>query len=133
MPFTTEFYLRSPSLPLVGITSTLEPDEIDCIHALCLQSDVRIFTVEFDPNDDVTEADVLGLDEVSKAALLGGTSDKMVYKLDVEPEESVSKAFDPDRFDGAQLEPTTVTPEGWRKVACTVCGYVLSRQVSVQL
>lgn len=43
MTITTEFVLRSPSLPLVSITETLRPDEIECIHALCLQSDVQKF------------------------------------------------------------------------------------------
>jgi predicted DNA binding protein len=43
---------------------------------------------------------------------LGKTSDKMVYKLTVKLEKSVSQAFAPD-FEGAQLEPTTITTGGW--------------------
>jgi predicted DNA binding protein len=112
MTITTEFVLRSPSLPLVSITDTLQPDEIECIHALCLQSNVQIFTVQFDHDDDVSEEDLLALDEVVETDSLGETSDKTVYKLTVELEESVSRAFAPD-FEGAQLEPTTITTEGW--------------------
>lgn len=112
MTITTEFVLRSPSLPLVSITETLQPDEIECTHALCLQPDVQIFTVLFDQDDGVSAGDLVALDEVVEADALGNTGEKSVYKLTVELEESVSKAFAPD-FDGAQLEPTTITTEGW--------------------
>lgn len=114
MAITTEFVLRSPSLPLVSITETLHPDEIECTHALCLQPDVQIFTVQFDQDDDISTEDLLTLEEVVETDLLGETGEMTVYKLTVELEESVSQAFAPD-FDGAQIEPTTITTEGWYK------------------
>lgn len=112
MTITTEFVLQSSSLPLVSITDTLQPDEIESIHALCLQPDVQIFSVQFDHDDGISEEDLLTLDEILEADLVGETSDKTVYKLTVELEESVSQAFAPD-FEGAELEPTTITNEGW--------------------
>ncbi|WP_254547232.1 helix-turn-helix domain-containing protein [Halomarina pelagica] len=112
MTITTEFVLRSPSLPLVSITNTLQPNELECIHALCLQPDVQIFTVQFDLDDGVSKEDLLPLDEVVEVDSLGETGDKAVFRLTVELKESVSRAFAPD-FEGAQLEPTTITTEGW--------------------
>lgn len=47
--------------------------------------------------------------------MLGETSDKVVYKLTVDVDESISAAFDPERFDGAPIEPTTITPQGWHE------------------
>lgn len=93
MTITTEFVLRSPSLPLVSITEILQPDEIECIHALCLQSDVQMCTVQFDHDDDVSEEDLLALNEVVETNSLGETSDKTVYKLTIELEEPVSQAM----------------------------------------
>jgi predicted DNA binding protein len=115
MAITTEFILSSPALPLVSITERLQPDEIECVHALCLQSDVRMFIVQIDPNDDVTEAELAAVDEIDETTVLGETSDKVVYKLTVDVDESISAAFDPDRFDGAPIEPTTITPQGWHE------------------
>ncbi|POG54058.1 helix-turn-helix domain-containing protein [Haloferax marisrubri] len=112
MAITTEFVLRSTSLPLVSIPTALQPDEVECVHALCLQPDVQIFTVQFEREDGVTKADLLSLDEIAAADAIGETADKDVYKLTVELAESVSKAFEPD-FEGAQLEPTVVTADGW--------------------
>ncbi|GAB3421319.1 hypothetical protein GCM10027435_24960 [Haloparvum alkalitolerans] len=56
----------------------------------------------------------MDLDEIMEAELVGETSDKTVYRLTVELEESVSQAFEPD-FEGVELEPTTVTTEGWHE------------------
>ncbi|ELZ95590.1 MULTISPECIES: helix-turn-helix domain-containing protein [Haloferax] len=114
MAITTEFVLRSTSLPLVSIPTALRPDEVECVHALCLQPDVQIFTVQFEREDGVTKADLLTRDEVVAADAIGETADKDVYKLTVELAESVSKAFEPD-FGGAQLEPTVVTADGWHE------------------
>ncbi|QLH77134.1 helix-turn-helix domain-containing protein [Halosimplex rubrum] len=115
MAITTEFILSSPVLPLVSITERLPPNEIECTHALCLQSDVRMFIVQIDPDDDVAEAELVALDEIEETTVLGETSEKVVYKLTVDIDESVSAAFDPERIDGAPVEPTTITPEGWHE------------------
>ncbi|QLH78360.1 helix-turn-helix domain-containing protein [Halosimplex rubrum] len=115
MAITTEFVLSSPALPLVSITERLQPNEIECVHALCLQSDVRMFIVQIDPDDDVAEAELAALDEIDETTVLGETSEKAVYKLVVDVDESISAAFDPERFDGAPIKPTTITPEGWHE------------------
>lgn len=115
MAITTEFILSSPVLPLVSITERLQPDEIECTHALCLQSDVRMFIVQIDPDDDVAEAELAALDEIEETTVLGETSEKVVYKLTVDVNESVSEAFNPERIDGAPVEPTTITPDGWHE------------------
>lgn len=115
MAITTEFVLRSPSLPLVSITEQLQPNEIECMHALCLQSDVRMFVVQTDPEHDVAEAELATLDEIEETTVLGATSEKVIYKLVVDVDESISAAFDPERFDGAPIEPTTITPAGWHE------------------
>ncbi|EMA06379.1 helix-turn-helix domain-containing protein [Haloferax denitrificans] len=112
MAITTEFVLRSPSLPLVSVADALQPDGVECAHALCLRPDVQVFTARFDSDDGITESDLLAFDEVVEIDALGETGDKSVYKLTVELAESVSKAFEPD-FEGAQLEPTVVTADGW--------------------
>ncbi|KTG30435.1 helix-turn-helix domain-containing protein [Haloferax profundi] len=114
MTITTEFVLRSSSLPLVSIANTLQPSEIQSTHALCLQPDVQIFSVQFDRDDSISEDALLALDEVLEVDLVGETPDKIVYKLTVELEESVSQAFAPD-FEGAELRPTIVTDEGWHE------------------
>lgn len=115
MAITTEFVLSSPVLPLVSITERLPPTEIECTHALCLQSDVRMFIVQIDPDDDVAEAELAALDEIEETTVLGATSEKVVYKLVVDVDESVSAAFNPERIDGAPVEPTTITSEGWHE------------------
>lgn len=115
MTVTTEFLLSSPSLPLVSIPKSLQPNEIECVHGLCLQREVRMFIVQIDPTDDVSGDELSALDEVVETTTLGRASDKIVYQLTVELEESVSEAFAPERFDAAQIEPTTITPEGWHE------------------
>ena len=114
MTITTEFVLRSPSLPLVSIPRTLPPNEIQSTHALCLQPDVQIFSVHLDHDDGVSEDDLLALDEVVEADVIGETDDTTVYKLTIELSDSVSQAFAPD-FEGAELKPTIVTDEGWHE------------------
>lgn len=114
MTVTTEFVLRSSSLPLVSIPNALHPDTIESTHALCLQPDVQIFSVRFDHDDGISEEDLSTLDEILEAELVGETADETVYRLTVELEESVSQAFEPD-FEGVELEPTTITSEGWRE------------------
>jgi predicted DNA binding protein len=74
-----------------------------------------MFIVQIDPEDDVAEADLAALDEIEETTVLGGTSEKVVYKLVVDVDESVSSAFDPERIDGAPVEPTIITPEGWHE------------------
>lgn len=114
MTITTEFVLRSPSLPLVSIPNTLPPNEIQSTHALCLQPDVQIFSIRLDRDDGISEEELLALDEIVEADLIGETYEETVYKLTVELDESVSQAFAPD-FEGAELTPTTVTAEGWHE------------------
>lgn len=115
MNITTEFVLRSPSLPLVSITETLQSDEVECVHALCLHSDVRTFTVRFDRDDDVSEEELSALDEVTEATLLGETSDRVIYQVTVELEESVAEAFTTEHIDAAQLESATISKSQWHE------------------
>lgn len=115
MNITTEFVLRSPSLPLVSITETLQPDKVECVHALCLDADVRTFSVQFDLDDDVSESELSALDEVTEATLLGETSDRMVYQLTVELESSVAEAFTTEHIDATQLESATISKSQWHE------------------
>ncbi|QCS44422.1 helix-turn-helix domain-containing protein [Natrinema versiforme] len=115
MTVTTEFYLRSSSLPLVSITTELQPDEITCTHALCLQPDVQAFVVEIDIDDDVSEKELAALDEVEEVTLLGETDDKTVYELHVDLDDTPFESFDNSRSGVAKMESTTITPEGWRE------------------
>lgn len=115
MNIITEFVISSPSLPLVSIPDTLEPDEIECVHALCLQSDVRTFTVRIDPDDNVSPENLSALNEILETTLLGETSDGTVYQLTVELEESISEAFESEHIDATQLESTTITDNQWRE------------------
>lgn len=111
------YRVRSPSAlaPLVGITETLQPDEIECVHALCLHSDVRTFTVQFHPDDEVSEAELSALDEVTEATLLGETGDRIIYQITIELEESVAAAFTAEGIDGAQLESATISNNRWKE------------------
>ena len=115
MNIVTEFVISSPSLPLVGIPDKLEPDEIECVHALCLQSDVRTFTVRIDPDHNVSPENLSALDGILETTLLGETSDGIVYQLTVELEESISEAFKSEHIDATQLESTTITDNQWRE------------------
>lgn len=115
MTITTEFWLRSSSLPLVSIPATLPPDEIVCSHALCIEPDARVFIVEIDAEDEISEPQLAALDEVVTVTPLGKRGDTTVYKLTVELDDSISPAFDPERFDGAKMKSTTITPEGWHE------------------
>lgn len=115
MTITTEFRLHSSALPLVSIPATLPPDEIVCSHALCLEPDARVFLVEIDAEDDVSEAQLAALDEVVTVTPLGERGDTTVYKLTVKLDDSISPAFDPERFDSAKMKSTTITSEGWHE------------------
>lgn len=115
MTVTTEFWLRSSALPLVSIPTTLPPDEIECSHALCLEPDARVFHVEIDAEHDVSEAQLDALEDVVSVASLGERGDKHIFKLTVELDESIAPAFDPERFDGAKMQSTTITSAGWRE------------------
>ncbi|ELZ01423.1 helix-turn-helix domain-containing protein [Natrialba aegyptia] len=115
MTITTEFRLRSSALPLVSIPTTFPPDEIVCSHALCIEPDARVFIVEINAEDDVSEAQLAALDEVVTVTLLGERGDKTVFKLTVELDDSISPAFNPERFDGVKMKSTTITPEGWHE------------------
>ncbi|MFP8954921.1 helix-turn-helix domain-containing protein [Natrialbaceae archaeon A-arb3/5] len=115
MTITTEFFLRSSALPLVSITTELQPDEITCTHALCLQPDVQTFVVEIDTDDEVSEEELAALDEVKEVTLLGETDDKTVYEIQVDLDDSPFASFD-NSFSGvAKMESTIITPEGWRE------------------
>ncbi|WP_436931999.1 helix-turn-helix domain-containing protein [Halosimplex halobium] len=115
MPITTEFVISSPLLPLVSIPQTLEPNEIECVHGLCLERESRIYTVKFDPDDDVSEADLEALDEVVETTHLGQANGEVVFQLTVELHDRISEAFAPEQVDAAQIEPTTITSEGWHE------------------
>ncbi|WP_435197680.1 helix-turn-helix domain-containing protein [Natronomonas sp. EA1] len=115
MTITTEFRLQSSALPLVSIPATLPPDEIVCSHALCIEPDARVFIVEIDAEDDVSEAQLAAFDEVVTVIPLGKRGDTTVYKLTVELDDSISPAFDPERFDAVKMKSTTITPEGWHE------------------
>lgn len=114
MTITTEFVLHSSSLPLVSVPNSLQTDKIESTHALCLQPDVQIFSARFNHDDSISDEELLDLDEIMEAELVGKTNDKTVYRLTVKLEKSVSQAFEPD-FEGVELEPTTVTTEGWHE------------------
>lgn len=115
MTITTEFRLSSPALPLVNIPKMLEPDTLECVHGLCLQQSAQMFIVKVDSDDHISEEQLHALDEVLEATALGRADDKMVYKLLVELDDSLSQVFNPNRSESAQLEPTIVTPNGWHE------------------
>jgi predicted DNA binding protein len=115
MTITTKFVISSPLLPLVSIPQTLEPDEIECVHGLCLERESRIYTVKFDPDDNVSEADLAAFDEVVEATHLGQANGEVVFQLTVELHDRISDAFAPEQVDAAQIEPTTITTEGWHE------------------
>lgn len=113
MTITTEFVIRSPSLPLVGFVESLPSRQVECEHGLCLKRDSDVFVVHIDPSDDISEEDLSALDEVVETASLGRTNGKDVYRLTVELEDIVSEAFTPERFTAVQVEPMILTPGGW--------------------
>jgi hypothetical protein len=115
MAITTEFVISSPLLPLVSIPRTLGADDIECVHGLCLERESRIYTVKFDPEDGVSEADLGGLDEVVETTHLGQANGEVVFQLTVELHDRISDAFAPEQVDAAQIEPTTITAEGWHE------------------
>ena len=113
MTITTEFLLSSPSLPLVSITETFQPDQIECVHGLCFEQDARMFIVKIDSEADVSEADLEALDEISEATTIGHAGEQTVHNLTVELEDSISQVFNTGSSAAAKLEPTIVTPDGW--------------------
>jgi predicted DNA binding protein len=115
MTVTTEFVLSSPDLPLVSVPERLGLDGVECVHGLCLERESRIYTVKFDPDDDVTEADLAAFDEVVETTDLGTANGEAVFQLTVELHDRISEAFAPDQVDAAQLEPTTITADGWHE------------------
>ena len=113
MAITTEFCLSSPSLPLVSITETLTPDQIECVHGHCFEQDARLFIVKIDSEIDVSEADLEALDEVSEATTIGSADEQTVHNLTVHLDDSIADVFDGASSVAAKLEPTVVTPDGW--------------------
>lgn len=113
MTITTEFVIRSSSLPLVDLAESLPSNQVECVHGLCRERTARVFVVYLDPNDDVSEDDLLAFDEVVETTPLGRASGKDVYQLTIELEDVVSDAFAPERFTASQVEPTVVMPDGW--------------------
>ncbi|GKZ16011.1 helix-turn-helix domain-containing protein [Haladaptatus sp. T7] len=113
MTITTEFVIRSPSLPLVDLAESIPSNQVECVHGLCRERTARVFTVYFDPNDDISEDELSALDEVVETTPIGQTSGKDVYQLTIELEKVVADAFAPERFTASQVEPTVVTPDGW--------------------
>ncbi len=59
MTIITEFVIRSPSLPLVGLAESVPSNQVECVHGLCRERTARVFTVYFDPNDDISEDDII--------------------------------------------------------------------------
>jgi predicted DNA binding protein len=112
MTIRAELHLSSPSLPLVGIAKSLQPDQITCVHGLWLQPGLQMFVIEIDSSEIVSAEELSALDEIVEATTLGEASGKVVYKLTVQLEASISEAFDASP-DGALMDPITVTPEGW--------------------
>ncbi|KZN24674.1 bacterio-opsin activator [Haladaptatus sp. R4] len=113
MTITTEFVIRSPSLPLVDLAESIPSNQVECVHGLCRERTARVFVVYLDPNDDVSEDELLAFDEVVETTPLGRASGKDVYQLTIELEDVVSDAFAPERFTASQVEPTVVMPDGW--------------------
>ncbi|KTG10401.1 bacterio-opsin activator [Haloprofundus marisrubri] len=113
MTLTTEFVIRSPSLPLVTLADSVPSSQFECVHGLCRERTARVFTVYFDSTDDVSEDDLSTFDEVVETTPLGHASGKDVYQLTIELEDVVADAFAPERFTASQVEPTVVTPDGW--------------------
>ncbi|WP_423746961.1 helix-turn-helix domain-containing protein (plasmid) [Haladaptatus sp. SPP-AMP-3] len=113
MTITTEFVIRSLSLPLVNLAESIPSNQVECVHGLCRERTARVFTVYFDPNDDISEDELSALDEVVETTPIGQTSGKDVYQLTIELEKVVADAFAPERFTASQVEPTVVTPDGW--------------------
>jgi predicted DNA binding protein len=116
MTITTEFLLRSPSLPLINIAKSLPNNEMECVHGLQLQEGIQMFVVQINHPGDVSEDNIRALDEVVEMTTLGRTSDKLVYKFAVEIDESLARIFNPERFDGAPMEPPTIMADGWHEV-----------------
>jgi len=113
MTVTTEFLLSSSALPLVSLAERVSTSQFECVHGLCLEEDARVFVVYLEPTEDVSEGDLLALDEVVDATALGRASGKDVYQVTIELADVISEAFAPERFTATQMEPTVVTPEGW--------------------
>ncbi|RRJ34053.1 bacterio-opsin activator [Halocatena pleomorpha] len=113
MTVTTEFLISSLSLPLVSLAKSLESNQFECVHGLCLEHDSRVFVIYLEPMEDRSEDDLLAFDEVVEATALGRSSGKDVFQITIELEDIVSEAFAPERFTATQMEPTVVTPEGW--------------------
>ncbi len=76
MTITTEFLLSSPSLPLVSITETLQPDQFECVHGLCFEQDARMFIVKID-----SEADLEALDEISEVTTIGHLLHRQTHRV----------------------------------------------------
>lgn len=113
MTINTEFVIRSSSLPLVSLAESLDSNQFECVHGLCLEHDSRVFVVYLEPNEEFSEKDLLAFDEVVEATALGRASGNDVYQITIELADVVSEAFAPERFTATQMEPTVVTPEGW--------------------
>lgn len=113
MTVTAELLVSSPSLPFVSFAESLPSNQLECEHGLCLGGDSQVFVVYLDPADGVTEDDLIALDEVVGTTPLGRESGRDVYQLGVKLKDIVSEAFVPGRFAKAQIEPTTIIPEGW--------------------
>ena len=115
MTITTEFVLRSPSLPLVDITDHTQSAEIESMQGFSLRSGLQLFLVQISTDENVSEQNFLALDEVAEATLLGQSSNKAIFKLSVELDKTLAAAFDRNT-NRAVMDSIVVTPEGWHKV-----------------
>ncbi|RJT07127.1 helix-turn-helix domain-containing protein [Halococcus sp. IIIV-5B] len=113
MTITTEFVIRSPSLPLVTLAQSIPSNQIECVHGLCRERTARVFVVYLNPDDDVSEDELAAFDEIVDVTPLGRASGKDVYQVTLKLADVVSDAFAPERFTASQVEPTIVTPDGW--------------------
>ena len=113
MTITTEFVIRSPSLPLVALAESISSNQVECVHGLCRERTARVFVIYLDPDDEVSADELAALDEVTDVTPFGRASGKDVYQVTLELADVVSDAFAPERFTASQVEPTVVTPDGW--------------------
>ncbi|WP_216824813.1 hypothetical protein [Salinigranum rubrum] len=78
MTLTTEFVIRSPSLPFVRLAESLPSNRVECVHGFCHEENARVFVVSLEPSDDVSGDDLSALDEVGETGPLGRASGKDV-------------------------------------------------------
>ncbi|ELZ61336.1 MULTISPECIES: helix-turn-helix domain-containing protein [unclassified Haloferax] len=84
------------------------------MQGLSLQPGLQLFIIQTRAEEGISEDDLLALDEVIEATLLGQSSSKAIFKLSVELDETLATAFDRNT-NGAVMDSIRVTGEGWHK------------------